>query len=102
MKQAGPEFLTGVEFKQEKVSQTGEFSIEPTFYNHLNRVRESVTTPEHSLHRYTLTSELHSGHFHDKFHSHTQIGISSQLSLELHQLPIGHKNPKKQNQPNQK
>ena len=58
MKQAGPEFLTGVEFNQEKVSQTGEFSTEPTFYNHLNRVRVSVTTPEHSLHRYTLTSEL--------------------------------------------
>ena len=42
-----------------------------------------------------------SGLFHDKFHSHAQIGISSQLSLELHQLSIGHKNPKKRNQPNQ-
>ena len=59
MKQADLEFLTGVEFNQEKVSQTGEFSTEPTFYNHLNRVRVSVTTPEHSLHRYTLNSELH-------------------------------------------
>jgi len=58
MKQAGPEFLTDVELNQEKASQTGEFSTEPTFYNHLNRVRVSVTTPEHSLHRYTLTSEL--------------------------------------------
>ena len=69
--------------------------IEPTFYNHLNRVRLSVTTPEHSLHRHTLTSELCSGLFNDEFHSHAQIGISSQLSLVLHQLPIGHKNPKK-------
>ena len=59
MKQAGPEFLTDVELNQEKASQTGEFLTEPTFYNHLNRVRVSVTTPEHSLHRYTLTSELH-------------------------------------------
>ena len=58
MKQAGPEFLTDVEFNQEKVSQTGEFSTEQTFYNHLNRVRVFVTTPEHALHRYTLNSEL--------------------------------------------
>ena len=44
MTQAGPEFLTDVELNQEKESQTGEFSTEPTFYNHLNRVRVSVTT----------------------------------------------------------
>ena len=30
MKQAGPEFLTDVELNQEKASQTGEFSTEPT------------------------------------------------------------------------
>ena len=57
MKQAGPEFLTDVELNQEKASQTGEFWTEPTFYNHLNRVRVSVTTPEHSLHSYTRKEE---------------------------------------------
>ena len=41
-----------------KKQQTREFLTEPTIYNHLNRVRVSVTTPEHSLHSYTLTSEL--------------------------------------------
>ena len=76
MKQAGPEFLTDVELNQEKASQTGEFSTEPTFYNHLNRVRVYVTPPEHSLHRYTLTSELRARllSFHEKFYSHVQIG----------------------------
>ena len=113
LKQASPEFVEPIQegddqsfwskqvqsllsqWFQEGANGTGESEIEPTFYNHLNRVRVSVTTPEHSLHRHTLTSELRSGLFHDKFHSHAQIGISSQLSLELHQLPIGYKNPKK-------
>ena len=98
LKQAGPEFVEPI---QEGANGTGESEIEPTFHNHLNRVRMYVTTPEHSLHRHTLTSELHSGLFHDEFHSHAQIGISSQLSLELHQLPIGHRNLKKKIQPNQ-
>ena len=58
MKQAGPEFLTDVESNQQKATETREFLTQPTINNHLNRVRVSVTTPEHSLHRYTLTSEL--------------------------------------------
>jgi len=58
MKQAGPEFLTDVESNQQKATKTREFLTQPTINNHLNRVRVSVTTPEHSLHRYTLTSEL--------------------------------------------
>ena len=76
LKQAGQEIVEPI---QEVANGTGESEIEPTFYNRLNRVRVSGTTPEHSLHRHSLTSELCSGLFHDEFHLRDQIEISSKL-----------------------
>ena len=61
-----------------------DYRYEPTFWSHLDGVRVSVTTLEHSLHSHTLTNRASRDalvFYHDKFHSHVQIELSSKLKL---------------------